>query len=475
MRRLVAQLALGLALAGCTLGPDYHRPTVSAPEVWRAAQAAPEPASLADLAWWELFQDDELRRLVQTATEANKDLRIAVSRVDQARAQLGVTRSAQFPEINAGASVTTNRFSDSDNVPTRGQGGQTDLFSTTVDLAFELDIWGRLRRATEAARAELLASEEARHAVVMTLVSDVAAAYLQLRQLDTELETTRANVASRRGSLQLVRDRLDAGLTSALDLRQAEAELAGTAAQIPDLERQIAQTEHRLSILLGRNPGGISRGRPLTGQTFPPTVPAGLPSTLLERRPDIRQAEDGLVAANARIGVARTAFFPQVSLTGSFGVESVALSDLFTGPSRIWQFGPTVTLPIFNAARNRANLELVEARQREAVIRYEQAIQQAFREVEDALIAHRKAREALLEQEAAVRASREALSIAEFRYTSGLTSYLNVLDAQRTLLAAEIAESRTLLSQLVAVVQLYRALGGGWDAGLVTGKAPGGR
>src|SRR5213083_300317 len=445
MRRLVAQLALGLALAGCTLGPDYHRPTVSAPEVWRAAQAAPEPASPADLAWWELFQDDELRRLVQTATEANKDLRIAVTRVDQARAQLGVTRSAQFPEINAGASVTTNRFSDSDNVPTRGQGGQTDLFSTTVDLAFELDIWGRLRRATEAARAELLASEEARHAVVMTLVSDVAAAYLQLRQLDTELETTRANVASRRGSLQLVRDRLDAGLTSALDLRQAEAELAGTAAQIPDLERQIAQTEHRLSILLGRNPGGISRGRPLTGQTFPPTVPAGLPSTLLERRPDIRQAEAGLVAANARIGVARTAFFPQVSLTGSFGVESVALSDLFTGPSRIWQFGPTVTLPIFNAGRNRANLELVEARQ------------------------------ALVEQEAAVRASREALSIAEFRYTSGLTSYLNVLDAQRTLLATEIAESRTLLSQLVAVVQLYRALGGGWDAGLVTGKAPGGR
>src|SRR6058998_1100667 len=321
MRRLVAQLALGLALAGCTLGPDYHRPTVSAPEVWRAAQAAPDPASLADLAWWELFQDDELRRLVQTATEANKDLRIAVTRVDQARAQLGVTRSAQFPEINAGASVTTNRFSDSDNVPTRGQGGQTDLFSTTVDLAFELDIWGRLRRATEAARAELLASEEARHAVVMTLVSDVAAAYLQLRQ--------------------------------------AEAELAGTAAQIPDLERQIAQTEHRLSILLGRNPGGISRGRPLTGQTFPPTVPAGLPSTLLERRPDIRQAEDGLVAANARIGVAKAAFFPQVSLTGFFGVESVALSDLFTGPSRVWQFGPTVTLPIFNAGRNRDRKSVV--------------------------------------------------------------------------------------------------------------------
>jgi outer membrane protein, multidrug efflux system len=472
MRWMVAPLALCLVLAGCTLGPTYQRPAVPAPEVWRDGPPHADPASLADLSWWELFEDEELRRLVQAALEANKDLRIAVTRVDQARALLGVTRAAQFPEINAGASATTNRFSDT--VRPRGQGGQSDLFSTTVDLTFEIDIWGRLRRATEAARAEFLASDEARHAVVMTLVSDVATAYLRLRQLDLELETTRQNLASRQGSLQLVRDRLEAGLTSALDLRQAEAELASTAAQIPDLERQIAQTEHQLSILLGRNPGGISRGRPLTGQTFPPTVPAGLPSALLERRPDIRQAEDGLIAANARIGVAKAAFFPQVSLTGFFGVESVALSDLFTGPSRIWQFGPTVTLPIFNAGRNRANLRLTEAQQRESLIRYEQAIQQGFREVEDALVAHRKAREALAEQEAAVRASREALSIAEFRYTSGLTNYLDVLDAQRTLLAAEVAESRTLLAQLVAVVQLYRALGGGWDAEPAAGKAAGG-
>ncbi len=460
MRRLVAHLALGLVLAGCMLGPDYQRPVVPAPEVWRDGQSNADPASLADLAWWELFEDEELRGLVQAALEANKDLRIAVTRVDQARAQLGVTRAAQFPQIEAGVSATTNRFSDT--VPPRDQGGDTGLLSTTADLTFEIDIWGRLRRASEAARAELLASEEARHAVVMMLVSDVVTAYLQLRQLDLELETTRRNVASRQGSLQLARDRFEAGLTSALDLRQAEAELASTAAQIPDLERQIAQTENQLSIVLGHTPGGIKRGRPLTGQTSPPTVPAGLPSALLERRPDIRQAEAALVVANARIGVAKAAFFPQISLTGFFGVESAALSDLFTGPSRIWQFGPTVTLPIFNAGRNRANLELAEARQREALIRYEQAIQQAFREVEDALIAHRKAREALAEQNAAARASREALSIAEFRYTSGLTSYLNVLDAQRTLLAAEVAESRTLRSQLVAVVQLYRALGGGW-------------
>ncbi|HEV8675835.1 MAG TPA: efflux transporter outer membrane subunit [Methylomirabilota bacterium] len=460
MRRIVAAAVLGLVLAGCTLGPDYRRPSVPTPGTWRDGTPPADAGSLADLPWWQLFQDDELRELVRIAVEENKDLRIAVTRVDQARAQLGITRAAQLPQVDAGASATTNRRSDT--VRPRGQGGEFGLLSTTADLSFEIDIWGRLRRASEAARAELLASEEARRAVVMTLVSDVAAAYLQLRELDLELETTRRNVASRRQSLQLVRDRFEGGLSSALDLRQAEAELASTAAQMPDLERQIAQIENQLSILLGRNPGGISRGRPLTGQTFPPTVPAGLPSALLERRPDIRQAEETLVAANARIGVARAAFFPQISLTGFFGVESVALSDLFTGPSRIWQFGPSVTLPIFHGGRNRANLQLAEAQQREALIRYEQSIQQAFREVEDALVTHEKAREALAEQDAAVRASREALTIAGLRYSSGLTSYLNVLDAQRTLLAAELAQSRTLGAQLVAVVQLYKALGGGW-------------
>jgi outer membrane protein, multidrug efflux system len=474
MTRRVAALALCLVFTvGCTLGPDYRRPAVSAPEGWRDALAGADPVSLADLPWWSLFEDAELRRLVATALDANKDLRIAVTRVEQARAQLGVARAAQFPQLDAGASVTTNRFSDT--VLPRNQGGVTDLFATSVDLTFELDIWGRLRRGTEAARAELLASEDARHAVVMTLVSDVAATYFQLRQLDLELETTRRNVGSRQSSLQLVRDRFEAGLTSALDLRQAEAELASTTAQIPELERQIVQTENRLSILLGRNPGGVTRGRPLVEQTFPPTIPAGLPSALLERRPDIRQAEASLVAANARIGVAKAAFFPQISLTGFFGLESVALSDLFTGPSRVWQFGPALTVPIFNAGRNRGNLELTEARQQEALIGYEQAIQEAFREVEDALIAHRKAREALGEQGVAVSASREALSLAETRYTSGLTSYLDVLDAQRTVLAAEVTESRTLLAQLVAVVQLYRALGGGWESGppSAVSRAPG--
>jgi multidrug efflux system outer membrane protein len=470
MRRIVATVLLGVALGGCALGPDYRRPGVPTPGAWRDATPHADPAALADLSWWQLFQDEELKELVRVALQENKDLRIAVTRVDQARAVLGITRADQLPRVDAGASATTNRTSET--VRPRGQGGEASVLSTTADLSFEIDIWGRLRRASEAARAELLASEEARHAVAMTLVSDVAAAYLQLRELDLELEITRRNVESRRQSLQIARERLGAGLTSALDLRQAEAELASTAAQIPDLERQIAQTENQLSILLGRNPGGVTRGRPLAGQTFPPAVPAGLPSALLERRPDIRQAEATLVAANARIGVAKAAFFPQISLTGLFGVESGALSDLFTGPSRVWRFGPSAALPIFNAGRNRANLALTEAQQREALHRYEQAIQQAFREVEDALVAHRKAREALAEQDGAVRASREALAIAEFRYTSGLTSYLEVLDAQRTLLTAEVAQSRTLGAQLIAVVQLYRALGGGWTPDAPQARAP---
>jgi len=453
VRPRLAFAVAALLLAGCTVGPDYRRPPVPAPTGWRDGALPADAASLADLPWWQLFQDEALRELIVVAIEENKDLRIAVTRVDQARAQLGVTRAAQFPQVDAGASATTNRTSDTTRP--RGMSVETGLLSTTVDLSFEIDLWGRLRRASEAARVELLATEEARQAVVMALVGDVATTYLGLRELDLELLITRRTV-------EIARDRFEGGLTSGLDLRQAEAELASTSAQIPDLERQIAQTENQLSILLGKNPGGIGRGRPLTGQTFPPAVPAGLPSALLERRPDIRQTEATLIAANARIGVAKAAFFPQISLTGFFGVESAALSDLFTGPSRIWQFGPTVTLPIFNAGRNRANLQLTEARQREAAIRYEQAIQQAFREVEDALVAHRKARGGLAEQDAAVRASREALEIAELRYTGGRTSYLDVLVAQRTLLAAELAQSRTLRGQLVAVVQLYKALGGGW-------------
>jgi multidrug efflux system outer membrane protein len=467
--RRIGLLMPCLMLASCMLGPDYTRPTVATPEAWRNGTSSTDTASLANLPWWELFSDEELRSYLKAALQANHDLRIAVTRVDQARARLGVTRAAEFPQLDGNGSFSRQRFSQVGTffLPP-GQSAETDDFTLSTDASFELDVWGRLRRATEAAGADFLASEATRHTVVMTLVADVAVTYLRLRDLDLELEITRNTVAAREQSLGIVRDRYEAGLTSVLDVRQAEADLESTAAEIPDLERQITQSEDQLNVLLGRNPGAISRGKPLPAQTFPPEVPAGLPSALLERRPDIRQAEDTLIAANAEIGVAKAAFFPQIFLTGAFGVESVALSDLFTGPARTWQFGPSVTLPIFHGGRNRANLQLAEAQQQEAVARYEQTIQQAFREAEDALIAHRKARETLVARREAVESSREALSVAELRYTSGLTSYLAVLDTQRTLFAAEIAESRTLLAQLVAVVQLYRALGGGWTSGQST-------
>ena len=453
MRRVgsAASLLLAFFLTACTVGPDYRRPVVATPETWRA----PAQESAIDLGWWEQFQDPALRDLIRAALETNHDLRMAVARVDQARAIAGIARSQQFPAVNAGASASRGE-----------QSGTRNDFAVAADLSFELDLWGRLRRANEAARAELLATEEARNVVQMTLVSDVATAYLRLRQLDLELETTRRSVVSRRDSLQIVRDRFDAGLTSALDLHQAEAELALTSARVPELERLIAQTENQLSVLVGVPPRAIARGRALTAQSAPPEVPAGLPSALLERRPDIRLAEAALVAANARIGVAKAEFFPRISLTGLFGVESSDLSDLFTSGSRIWGVGGGVAQPIFNAGRIRNNVEFAEARQREALIAYERAIFQSFRDVEDALVAHRKLREALVEQSNAVRSSREALAVAESRYRSGLTTYLDVLDAQRTLLAAEVDESRVLLSQLVSLVQLYRALGGGWETPL---------
>lgn len=456
-----AILLLAALLAGCTLGPDYRRPAAPAPEAWRVP--AEEAGSLADLEWSGLFQDETLQRLIRTALEENKDLRLAAARVLEARAQLGITRSDQFPQVDGTGSYEARRASEvsSPRFPA-GTDVTKDFLKGRLDLSFELDLWGGLRRATEAARAELLASEEARRTVVIALISDVAQAYLELLDLDRELEIARRTLESRQGAVRIVGRRSQEGLTSELDLRRAEGEQASAAAVIPDLERRVAQTENGLSILLGRNPGPVPRGKALTEQSPPSVVPAGLPSGLLERRPDIRQAEERLVAANARIGEAKAAFFPRINLTGAFGMESVALSDLFTGPARIWQFGPTVTLPIFTGSRNRARLGAAEARQVQALIQYQQTVQQAFREVEDALIAHRKALEIRVEQEALVASTQRTLSLAERRYVEGLATYLDVLDAQRQLFGAEIELTQTRRNQLVAVVQVYKALGGGW-------------
>jgi multidrug efflux system outer membrane protein len=471
IRNCLIVLVVSALFAGCTVGANYKRPQVAVPPAWRTVDG--ESNSLSDLNWWQLFKDPTLQNLIRVALQNNKDLQVAFARVAEERALLGVARSAQFPQLDASARYKNQRLSESSFPPVDklGVNPDMDLYRTDLDLSFEIDLWGRLRRATEAARAELLASEEVQRTVTMTLVSDVAQAYFELLELDSEVKIDRRTVESRRNSLNLVSHRYNDGLASELDVKRAEEELAATAGAVPDAERRIGQAENRLSILLGKNPGPIARGESLDSEVMPPEVPAGLPSALLERRPDILAAEQQLVAANARIGAAKAEFFPQISLTGAFGTESVSLSDFFTGPSRAWQAGPTVTLPIFHGGRLSANLHATEAREQQALIRYRQSIQQAFKEVEDALIFHSKAREVRIERERRVSAARQALALADLRYANGISSYLDVLDAQRQLFSAETDLAQITRDQLISVVQLYKALGGGWETQPSNGKA----
>ena len=465
----VALLPAALALGGCLLGPSYTRPPVPVPESWRAS--AEDVGPRADAGWWEFFRDPALAELIRIALEEGKDVRIAVARVEQARAQLGATGAERWPRLDSNASYDNLRNSEASfppvvvfpGTPGRFQNkAEGAILRTTLDVSFELDVWGRLRRATEAARAELLASDETRRSVVLTLVSDVATTYFDILDLDEELVVSRRAIDARRETVRILRARAREGIASDLDVRRAEGDLAAATAVIPDLERQATQAEHRLSVLVGRHPGPIPRGPALAAHSVPLTVPAGLPSALLDRRPDVRQAEQQLIAANARIGEAKAAFFPQIRLTGLYGVESADLSSLFTGPARVWRLGPSISVPIFDAGRNRARVDLAEARRDEALILYQQIIQTAFREVEDALIAHRKNREELTEQEAQVAANREAVRLAKLRYLNGIGTHLDVLDAERQLFAAELAATRTRHDQLVTLVQIYKALGGGW-------------
>jgi outer membrane protein, multidrug efflux system len=458
------------SLAGCTVGPDYKRPEVLVPASWRMVDDA--SGSIANLKWWQLFDDPTLQKLIRTALKNNYDLQLAVARVTEARALLGVARSAQFPELDTGARYRNDRESERSFPPIEklGVNPNFDLYRADLDASFEVDLWGRLRRATEAARAELLANEENQRTVLMTLVADVAQHYFDLLELDREEEIDRRTLASRRASLDLVSRRYDEGLASELDLKRAQEEVASAAATVPDVERRIAQTENRLRVFLGENPGPIPRSASLDSEHMPPEIPAGLPSGLLEQRPDIRAAEEHLVAANARIGEAKAEFFPQISLTGIFGSASISLSDFFTGPSRMWSAGPTVTLPIFTAGRLRSNLNATEAREQQSLIQYRQAIQQAFREVDDALVFHQKARAIRLQRERQVQAAEQALALANLRYVNGVSSYLDVLDTQRQLFSAEINLAVITRDQLNAVVQVYKALGGGWQAELPAGR-----
>jgi multidrug efflux system outer membrane protein len=463
----IAFALLTICLAGCTVGPNYHKPAIQTPDSFRSP--VPIPAgdqSLADLKWWEVFKDEKLQDLEKTALVQNYDLRDAVARVDAARASLTITRADQFPNFAAGADVSTVRLSRNGEtpLPVSFVPSQNRTFGqvTLNLLSFELDIWGRLRRATEAARADLLASEETRKAVTTTLVSDVAGAYFSLRNLDYQLEISQRTLATRKESLELIRNRQTGGVATLLDLRQGEQLVYQASETIPTLQLQIEQTENQLSLLLGENPGAVVRGRSLTEQEMP-DVPPGLPSALLERRPDIRASEQSLIAANARIGVAQAAYFPQISLSGFLGGQGTQLSSLFAGPSSVWAFTPQVTQPIFMAGRLKGNVRLNEALQRSALIQYEKTIQTAFSEVSNSLIAHQRVRESRVQQELLVAALQDRTRLAYVRYRGGVDTLLNALDADRDLFQSELALSQTRLDELISVVQLYKALGGGWQ------------
>lgn len=457
MRNPLLVTTLGLALSGCSLAPTYQRPEVPMPAQWRVdIQTAND---LANTAWWRRFGDPALDRLIQAALQENKDVQIAAARVEEYRGRYGVTRADQFPQIGAGADAARTRASENGAVPP-GQ-NPSNSFQVDLGLSFELDLWGKLSNASEVARAQLLASEEAQRTVILTLVSELANSYVQLLDYDQQLRVTRATLETRRESVRINGLRFKAGLISELDYQQAVAEYQSAAVQVPLLERLVALQENAISLLLGRNPGPIARGASLS-QSRLPEVPAGLPSELLARRPDIRQAEQTLIAANAQIGVAKAAFFPSISLTGLLGLASNDLSDLFEGPSRIWQFAGGLTQPIFTGGRLEGQLEVAEAQQKQALLNYQQVIQKAFAEVEDSLVSVAKLRDQLKDEAAQVQALQRYLDLANLRYKNGYSDYLTVVDAERNLYSAQLQYVRDQGSLFSALVNLYKALGGGW-------------
>jgi len=466
--RVVATLlALGF-LAGCTVGPDFHRPAVQVPGAFHAAEplADSQAASFADLKWWEVFRDKQLQSLIRTALERNYDLRDAVSRVEMAQANLGITRSEQFPQVEASGDVNFTRLSRNGAfplpaglVPSQNRNwGQAQLGL----LSFEVDLWGRLRRATEAAGANLLGAEEIRKAVITALISNVASQYFTLRELDAQLDIAKQTLATRQEAFDLTTSRRNYGIATDLDVKQAEQLVDTAGVTISNLQQQTELTENQITLLLGENPSGIPRESAFDENVLPPEVPSGLPSELLERRPDIRAAEQSLIAANADIGVAKAAYFPRLSLSGLLGGQSTALSSLFNGPNSAWSFIPQLSQPIFTAGRLGANVKLAEAQRDSAVVQYQKAIQNAFTEVSNSLIAHQRVREARQKQEALVAVLEDRKKLAYARYQGGVDTQLNALDADRDLLQANLDLRQIKLNELLSIVQLYKALGGGW-------------
>jgi multidrug efflux system outer membrane protein len=448
-------LLLAVPLSACMVGPDYLRPEVEVPAAWLEAAEAGE---ISNIAWWDQFQDPVLSELVRTALANNKDLEIATANVDQAFAQYGIARSAQFPQLNANASAARERSS----ATTVLRGGQIfSDYGVNLSASFEFDVWGRLRRATESARASLLASQQGRGAVVLTVVTTVASGYIQLRALDRQLEIAQGTSQSLGEAARLQRVRFEEGAVPESDYQQAESQYREAVAQVPEFERQIARQENLINVLLGRNPGPIARGRDIDALLFP-AVPGGLPASLLERRPDIRQAEQNLIASNADIGVAKAAYFPDISLTALLGLESAQLSDLFKGPSKVWSFGAGVLQPIFNAGRIRSQVAQAEAVQRQALHTYEKSIISAFQDVENALIDRTKFGRIREEQAKNVEALRRFRDLAELRYREGATIYLEVANAEQSLFNAQLAYVATQSLLFQSYANLYRAIGGGW-------------
>jgi multidrug efflux system outer membrane protein len=457
-------LLLPAALAACTVGPDYARPDVPAPEAWR--EGLKDSTSLADTPWWDLFKDKALVGMIRGALEANPDVLIAMERIHEARARAGFVRADLYPRVDAGLAAGTARRSTEILVSPNNLERDPKFQDYEIHgaLSWELDLWGRIRRGVEAGEAQLLAAEEGRRAVVVAVVAEVARAYLELRDLDARTEYARGTVVSRREYVDLARLRFEGGVTSELDFRQAEAELARTQSVLSDLERQGRQKENELSILLGKNPGERPRGASIEMMPAPPAVPAGIPAKILERRPDIRAAEQALVSANARIGEAKALMYPRVALTVAGGYQSTDVSNFITSSGSFWSLIGGVMAPIWDWGKNKARVEENEARARAAVIQYQASIRQAFREVEDALVAIRKAGERRAALDARVQAQRVVLGLAEVRYRGGVSPYLEVLDAQRALFDSELERTIVVREQLTAVVRLYRALGGGWSA-----------
>jgi len=456
---IVAALSL---MPGCLMGPKYKRPSVDVPQQYRAPapEQAAQASSLGNEQWWQVYQDPVLTQLIHTALAQNYDVRIAAARVLEAQAQVGITRANQLPSANVGADITSQGNAKVTNL---FPAYQVDAGQLNLSVIWNLDFWGKYRRQTEAARAQLLATEWGQRAIISSLVANVATAYFQLRALDSELEISKSTLASRQQSLQLTQLLESHGGASGLDVSQADQLVYTASETIPDLERQIQQQENLLSVLLGENPRSIPRGRALTEQPVPQNIPAGLPSELLERRPDVRQAEEDVVAANAQIGVAKAAFFPNLSLTGQGGLESNALHQFISQPSEIWSGAFSVSQPVFQGGALRSQLRLARANWQETAFSYQQTVQNALEQVSNSVVASQKDREFREQQELLTQAAQRTDQLSEVLYKNGGASYLQVLTSETNYFSAELNLVQGQLNERLALVQLYQALGGGWQ------------